>query len=125
VLTPPELANQLSVINLCCFRLRELLAGKLDAKQLRQLDTIEIAAAEAAELLDKSNGSLKAMSSFTGAKKPAADSLRPSTTKTANLYHISSQLKLDGFGTGNAKNPREPPLARYCTTAFCGFTWKR
>lgn len=88
-----EIANQLSVINLCCFELRDSLAGELNGDQLRRLDTIAIAVAEAADVLDRFSESLKAISSFTGGEKADSTLLPPLGASTGNLYHISPELK--------------------------------
>jgi hypothetical protein len=66
-----EIANQLSVINLCCFELRDSLAGELNGDQLRRLDTIAIAVAEAADLLDKVSENLEAMTNRRGRGRPS------------------------------------------------------
>ena len=88
-----EIANQLSVINLCCFELRDSLAGELNGDQLRRLDTIAIAVAEAADLLDKVSENLKAISSFTGGERADSTLLLPLSANTGNVYHISPELK--------------------------------
>src|SRR5436190_18741428 len=56
-----EIANQLSVINLCCFELRASLAGELNGAQLRRIDTIAIAVAAADELLEQVSETLIAI----------------------------------------------------------------
>src|SRR5437870_12488807 len=66
-----EIANQLSVINLRCFELRDSLAGELNGDQVRRLDTIAVAVAEAADLLEKLRESLGARPSFTGGESAA------------------------------------------------------
>ena len=88
-----EIANQLSVINLCCFKLRDSLAGELNGDQLRRLDTIAIAVTEAADVLDKFSESLEAISPFTGGEKADSTLLLPLSASTGNVYHISPELK--------------------------------
>ena len=88
-----EIANQLSVINLCCFKLRDSLAGELNGDQLRRLDTIAMAVTEAADVLDKFSESLKAISPFTGGEKADSTLLLPLSASTGNVYHISPELK--------------------------------
>jgi hypothetical protein len=88
-----EIANQLSVINLCCFKLRDSLAGELNGDQLRRLDTIAMAVTEAADVLDKFSESLKTISSFAGSEKADSTLLLPLSASTGNVYHISPQLK--------------------------------
>jgi hypothetical protein len=74
-----DLTNQLSVINLCCFKLRALLIGKLDEHQLKELAAIEIAAAEAAKLLDEFRRSLLDPSTSNGGERLAPGSVGPSS----------------------------------------------
>jgi len=88
-----EIANQLSVINLCCFKLRDSLAGELNGDQLRRLDTIAMAVTEAVDVLDKFSESLKAISPFTGGEKADSTLLLPLSASTGNVYHISPELK--------------------------------
>jgi hypothetical protein len=73
-----DLTNQLSIINLCCFKLRASLAGKLDENQLRELDAIEIAVAEVAILLEKFRRSLMDPSVSNSGENLATASLGPS-----------------------------------------------
>jgi hypothetical protein len=75
---PHDLTNQLSIINLCCFKLRASLTAKLDENQLRELDAIEIAVAEAAILLKKFRRSLMDPSVWNSGEKLATASLGPS-----------------------------------------------
>jgi hypothetical protein len=88
-----EIANQLSIINLCCFKLRDSLAGQLNGDQLRRLDTIAMAVTEAPDVLDKFSESLKAISSFTGGERADSTLLSPLGASTGNVCHISPQLK--------------------------------
>jgi hypothetical protein len=97
-----EIANQLSVINLCSFKLRSSLVREHRPENLRELDgylgeldTIEMAVMEAAVLLDKFNESLKAVSGFTGGERTDPSLPRPSNTSTGNIYYIPTRLRRD------------------------------
>jgi hypothetical protein len=54
-----DIANQLSIIYLCCCELRYSLAEKLLAHQLNELGRIETAAQESARLVEKLKTSLR------------------------------------------------------------------
>jgi hypothetical protein len=86
-----DVTNQLSVINLCCFKLRVLLTGKLDEHQLRELDAIEIAVAEATKLLEKFRRSLIDPSASSNGEKLAPASVGPSSV--GKLYQILPGLR--------------------------------
>src|SRR5919106_1386425 len=86
-----DVTNQLSVINLCCFKLRALLTGKLDEHQLRELDAIEIAVAEATKLLEKFRRSLIDPSASSNGEKLAPASVGPSSV--GKLYQILPGLR--------------------------------
>jgi hypothetical protein len=84
-----EILNQLSLINLGCFKLRNLLEGK--SHPLKELDTIETAVSEGAELLEKLNRSIQNIESRSSQKKsPAAPRL---STGVSNVYDISPHPK--------------------------------
>jgi hypothetical protein len=97
-----EIANQLSVINLCSFKLRGSLVREHRPENLRELDeylgeldTIEMVVMEAVDLLDKFNESLKAVSGFTGGERTDLPLSRPSNTSTGNIYYIPTRLRRD------------------------------
>src|SRR5919109_2209826 len=84
-----EIVNQLSIINLCCFKLRGQLIGKIDSNDLKEFDTIEMAVAAVDEMLEQLNQCGKATSSTAQAKsKPTVIRLSSLT----NVHHISPRL---------------------------------
>jgi hypothetical protein len=54
-----DIANQLSIIYLCCCELRHSLAEKLLAHQLNELGMIELAAQEVAGMIERLKSSLQ------------------------------------------------------------------
>jgi hypothetical protein len=54
-----DIANQLSIIYLCCCELRHSLAEKLLAYQLNELGMIEVAAQESAGMIERLKSSLQ------------------------------------------------------------------
>jgi hypothetical protein len=57
--TTHDIANQLSIIYLCCCELRHSLGEKLLAYQLNELGTIEVAVQEVAGMIERLKSSLQ------------------------------------------------------------------
>jgi hypothetical protein len=81
-----DIANQLSIIYLCCCELRHSLAEKLLAHQLNELGMIEVAAQEVAGMIERLKSSLQGYEP--APKNPASVLKRVETTDS--LYPVIS-----------------------------------
>jgi hypothetical protein len=81
-----DIANQLSIIYLCCCELRHSLAEKLLAHQLNELGMIEVAAQEVAGMIERLKSSLQGHQPVP--KNPA--SVLKRVEATDSLYPIAS-----------------------------------
>src|SRR5262245_8677984 len=84
--TTHDIANQLSIIYLCCCELRHSLAEKLLAHQLNELGMIEVAAKEVAGMIERLKSSPQGHESVP--KNPA--SILKRVEAPDSLYFIAS-----------------------------------
>jgi hypothetical protein len=84
-----DIINQLTVIHLSCFTLRDSLAGKTYRDPMGEIDTILNAVTEATALLEQFSFTLNKTSYLSEAKNIQHP---PRTSTVNNVYHLSTRL---------------------------------
>ena len=110
-----ELMNQLTIMNLCCFKFRAAALNNLDRSVSHEIDRIEVTVVELTSLLAKLPQAINASAANSSPAGVSRGNTKLSRSQSANVYPLSSRKgrsrdakKIDRNASRRRTKRREP-----------------